>query len=249
MIAYALVIGLALTSQLSAADGRYPLPGAGQSGTDLAITPLGSDTTPAGNPPGDGPRSPFNATSPPATGGATSPGSGATSPPAAAPNPLRNSPPAGGTPPRTLPILGDTQPITDTNSNRTTPAVYGVPAKPAGRTPSGLMRAMLVAPTDSRLRGQPVSLVEVIGGARSRADQTQRVEAYWDLCSSVADYYLGLLEQEELQRYIQRGVQGWDRVRHRYAEPYSDVAAGGAGLANAFGELHGPRRRLLAVAD
>ena len=71
---------------------------------------------------------------------------------------------------------------------------------------------MLVAPASSQLRGQPVSLVEVIGGARSRSDQTQRVEAYWDLCSSVADYYLGLHEREELQRYIQRGVQGWDRV-------------------------------------
>jgi hypothetical protein len=33
-----------------------------------------------------------------------------------------------------------------------------------------------------------------------RLDQTQRIEAYWDLCSSVADYYLGLREQDELQK-------------------------------------------------
>jgi hypothetical protein len=45
-------------------------------------------------------------------------------------------------------------------------------------------------------------LADVVAGAASRAEQTQRVEAYWDLCSSVADYYLGLREQDELRRLI-----------------------------------------------
>jgi hypothetical protein len=42
--------------------------------------------------------------------------------------------------------------------------------------------------------------MEVVAGGQSRSDQALRVEAYWDLCSSVADYYLGVLEQQELQR-------------------------------------------------
>jgi hypothetical protein len=63
-----------------------------------------------------------------------------------------------------------------------------------------MMRAMLTPPRDSRLGGPPVTLESVVASAASRAEQTQRVEAYWDLCSSVADYYLGLREQEELRR-------------------------------------------------
>jgi hypothetical protein len=43
-------------------------------------------------------------------------------------------------------------------------------------------------------------LAEVVAGGQSRSDQSQRIEAYWDLCSSVADYYLGVREQQELQR-------------------------------------------------
>ena len=70
-----------------------------------------------------------------------------------------------------------------------------------------MMRAMLSPPGGTQLRGQPVSLMEVIGGARTRGEQTQRVDAYWDLCSSVADYYLGLREQEELRKFAHRYVQ------------------------------------------
>jgi hypothetical protein len=59
---------------------------------------------------------------------------------------------------------------------------------------------MLAAPPGNQLRGEQVRLIEVISTGGSRTDQTQRVEAYWDLCSSVADYYLGLREQEELRK-------------------------------------------------
>ena len=69
-----------------------------------------------------------------------------------------------------------------------------------GMKPSSMMRAMLTPPTGSQLTGQPVKLDEVVAGATSRMDQSQRIEAYWDLCSSVADYYLGVREQDELQR-------------------------------------------------
>jgi hypothetical protein len=77
------------------------------------------------------------------------------------------------------------------------------------------MRDMLKPPRDSRLAGQPVSLAEIISGASTREEQTQRIEAYWDLCSSVADYYLGLREQEELRQlraYVPRVGPTWQQA-------------------------------------
>ena len=62
-----------------------------------------------------------------------------------------------------------------------------------------MMQAMLTPPRDSQLRGEPVRLVDVVSSGRTRNEQTQRIEAYWDLCSSVADYYLSVREQEELR--------------------------------------------------
>jgi hypothetical protein len=62
------------------------------------------------------------------------------------------------------------------------------------------MRSLLTPPVQSRLAGQPVTLAEVVSIGQSRAEQALGVEAYWDLCSGVADYYLGLREQQELQR-------------------------------------------------
>jgi hypothetical protein len=79
-----------------------------------------------------------------------------------------------------------------------------------------MMRAMLLnAPQNSQLRGQPVSLMEAIDGARNRAEQTERVSAYWDMCSSVADYYLGLREQDELRKlhtYAQQAGPAWSQA-------------------------------------
>ena len=59
---------------------------------------------------------------------------------------------------------------------------------------------MLTPPPGARLPGQPLTLTDVVAGGQTRSEQTLRVEAYWDLCSSVADYYLGVREQQELQR-------------------------------------------------
>jgi hypothetical protein len=59
---------------------------------------------------------------------------------------------------------------------------------------------MLAPPNGALLAGRPITLTEVVAGGQSRSDQALRVEAYWDLCSSVADYYLSVHEQQELQR-------------------------------------------------
>src|SRR4029078_8167667 len=65
------------------------------------------------------------------------------------------------------------------------------PAQPAAASPAAtLLQSMLMAPRDSQLRGEPVSLMQAVSSGRTRSEQTQRVDAYWDLCSSVADYYL-----------------------------------------------------------
>jgi len=62
-----------------------------------------------------------------------------------------------------------------------------------------MMQAMLTPPRNSQLPGDSVRLVEVVSTGRTRNEQTQRIEAYWDLCSSVADYYLSVREQDELR--------------------------------------------------
>jgi hypothetical protein len=82
------------------------------------------------------------------------------------------------------------------------------------------MRAILTPPAGSRLSGSSISLADAVATAASRADQTARIEAYWDLCSSVADYYLGVREQEELQRMrirIQRVDPSWQQAETEMA--------------------------------
>jgi hypothetical protein len=66
--------------------------------------------------------------------------------------------------------------------------------------PSELMRAILAPPGTARLTGHEVSLGEVVAGAASRGVQSLRIDVYWDLSACVADYYLGLREQDELRR-------------------------------------------------
>jgi hypothetical protein len=139
-------------------------------------------------------------------------------PPQEAAAPARQSPPLGSTrravsPPP--PITSSITPPAD-DAPTTTPQDFDYeksltrPDTPAVRTnsdaakteikPSARMRAMLTAPSGSRITGRPVRLEEALAGASSRQDQAQRIDAYWDLCSSVADYYLGVREQDELQR-------------------------------------------------
>jgi hypothetical protein len=168
-------------------------------------------------------------------------------------NSSRGAPPANSPPPRTLPLLdGDTRPISDADLSRPTATAYEVsPTQPtgtaasnaAGLSPSAMMRAMLSPVNGSQLRGQPIALVEVVTGAQSRGEQTERVETYWDLCSSVADYYLGLREQVELQRYVQRGGQAWDQfeleMRNRTGTAQRAVLASQLRLASLMGRGSG----------
>jgi hypothetical protein len=246
MIADALIVGLALSSQLSATDSRYPIPAAGQPG---ASAPPAAGNS-AGNA-SDTSRSAFE------TAG-TVPGANRNTndmfaPAGGEPNSLRGSPPATSTPPRTLPLLdNDTRPISAADSSRPTATAYEVsPNQPvgtaspngAGLSPSAMMRAMLNPLSGSQLRGQPVALVEVVTGARSRGEQTERVETYWDLCSSVADYYLGLREQDELRRYVQRGGQAWDQfeleMRNRTGTAQRAALASQLRLASMMGRGSG----------
>src|SRR4029434_10295396 len=62
-----------------------------------------------------------------------------------------------------------------------------------------LMQAMLTPPRDGQLHRESARLVDVVRSGSTRNEQTQRIEAYWDLCSSVADYYLSVREQDELR--------------------------------------------------
>ncbi len=133
------------------------------------------------------------------------------------------SPPPAFAPPRKVPST--TAPAVKSPATTAEDYGYGMPASrspastapppPArgtntstetGVKPAAMMRSMQTVPAGTRLTGRPVRLAEVVGGASSRQQQSQRVEAYWDLCSSVADYYLSVREQDELQR-LRSGVQ------------------------------------------
>ena len=193
-----IVVGLALTSQTGGADQRYPPPGV--AGQPAATTPSGNAAATGGAGNTVQPLQPLQ----PLNGGsrspATSPGGG-----------MYNRAPASGFSGQRTPSVnsggspsgsashspqfgnpGQAPPVTKSNEP---------PAAPQPPSPTvELMQAIMSPPSGTQLRGEPVRLVDVIGSGRTRYDQTQRVEAYWDLSSSVADYYLGLREQEELRK-------------------------------------------------
>ncbi|MCA9240104.1 MAG: hypothetical protein KDA37_07895 [Planctomycetales bacterium] len=151
---------------------------------------------------------------------------------------LEDSLPASGAPPMpggfnglpatnggasTAPPLPTAAPMPRLPAATTTPSAptrdYGRPAAsvlstpPAASTdsrvsPTALMRGMLRAPSGSRLSGEAVKMEEVIGSGSSRSAQTQRINAYWDLCSSITDYYLGMAEAAELSWRQQSGGGG-----------------------------------------
>lgn len=205
MFLSAWMIGLALLGQVSGGSGRYPA----ASGTNPFSqgTPASS---PANNATGNGAATGFAPmVETPAQGVGPAPGTGTqVTPSTRAANPY-NSPSSspvgvGGTYPP--PGVGGQQGLPSSgNPWQTTGASASVASSAAnatgGLTPSGTMRAMLlVAPGGSQLPGTTISLADAVASASSREDQSERVEAYWDLCSSVADYYLGVREQGELVR-------------------------------------------------
>jgi hypothetical protein len=92
--------------------------------------------------------------------------------------------------------------------------------------PSELMKSVLEPPPGAQLTGAPITLGEAVRDARSRQDQTQRAQAYWDLSAAVADYYLALLEATELE-VLRQGITAphkqWD-VRQREAQTRTEAA-------------------------
>src|SRR5204863_451025 len=116
---------------------------------------------------------------------------------------------------QTNPLIGPNGPPPNVGKSAPPPAYPGQNAFTNGsaitqQPPSKsavMMQAMLTPPRDSQLRGESVRLVDVVSSGRTRNEQTQRVEAYWDLCSSVADYYLSLREQEELRGLTSAAAQ------------------------------------------
>lgn len=151
-------------------------------------------------------------------------GQGAAPVPAAATGGLPASPPPAGIAP-----LGGSQPFGGaaaaplaTPPAATPPVSPSVqPARPAQQEPFAppaaarsnvssrayradeLMKGMMRGPTNAPLSGTPVRLEQVIATASDRSEQTRRIYAYWDLCSAVADYYLGLAESLELNNQNQ----------------------------------------------
>lgn len=121
------------------------------------------------------------------------------------------APPRTNTPPADV---GRSQPVSPPNtytpsSSYTSPP----PAQTNDRTAQtvqyaeSLIKASLTAPASSQLAGDRVSLADVVSAAGSRSGQSEAIDAYWDLCSAVADYYLSLHEQSELGRLAGRSGQ------------------------------------------
>jgi hypothetical protein len=92
-----------------------------------------------------------------------------------------------------------------------------------------MMKQMLNPPPGSQLTGTPTTLLDAVAGARTRHEQAHRVEAYWDLCSSVADYYLGVREQDEFRQLPSKLPQATAVLQQAQAE--FDVRLGTSKLA------------------
>src|SRR6476646_10652269 len=192
MFSSLIVVALTLASQPGGADPRDPAGNPGQpattsaapSGAPATLTPLTNPSSPAANA--------ASRTSPPPSG--TSPYT-----PSQPPNfssqpttPAFNSDAA----PRGT---GQVQPPPGYPSQKSFPTNDAASAQQPPSRSAIMMQAMLTPPRNSQLPGDSVRLVEVVSSGRTRNEQTQRVEAYWDLCASVADYYLSVREQDELR--------------------------------------------------
>jgi hypothetical protein len=133
----------------------------------------------------------------------------------AAPHTNQNTPPRSNTAPPTGSTYSPSRPpsFNTPPPNSVRPLSPAYPMRPGLTTNNSsatqpqsksaiLMQAMLTRPAASQLSGDSVRLIDVITTGQTRNEQTQRIEAYWDLCSSVADYYLSVREQEELNALI-----------------------------------------------
>jgi hypothetical protein len=187
------VVAFMLAGQLTGANERYEAGAAGQSsatstapgGSPGSITPLTNLNTPPAN------AATQNATPPPSTSpyAPTRPPDFSSQPTTPAIQPL-------GTPPNT----GQSQPPPSYPRQNNLSVNDSSTGQHQSLSKSAMMmQTMMTPPRGSQLGGEPVRLVDVVSTGRTRDEQTQRIEAYWDLCSSVADYYLSVREQEELR--------------------------------------------------
>lgn len=111
-------------------------------------------------------------------------------------NPLRSqsqpaTPPVNSTPPRNTapPARTSTPPASTTPANRLTKI----------EKPAKLLENLVKPKSDRALRGTPLTLADAVASSRSRQQQSQRVAMYWDLSHRVADYYLTVREELDLQ--------------------------------------------------
>src|SRR5258705_13134151 len=192
MFSSIVVVALTLASQLGGASERYLGSTTGQ--------PAATNNTPNSAPP---PLAPLNSSAPPATNGPPRNSTSSQSSNPYTPTRPSNFSSQPATPPMTsngaAPNVGQ-QPPSSYQSPQN--GFLGNNSASAQQPPSKsavMMQAMLTPPRDSQLRGESVRLVDVISSGRTRNEQTQRIEAYWDPCSSAADYYLSLRQQEELR--------------------------------------------------
>ncbi len=144
-------------------------------------------------------------------------------------NPLSNTRPSGKTAQATVlqeqppyRSRGQQQPAASL-PNSTPPSqplpsnqLAAAPEATAKNKPSQLIRSFLKPPTTERLTGQPLTLAEAIQLATSRSEQTRIVEAYWNLSTTTANYYLALREVTALQTLRQgilRPSAEWEQAR------------------------------------
>jgi hypothetical protein len=192
MFSSLIVVSLTLAGQVGGASPRYLESGTGQ--------PSATNTSPASAPNSLAPLN--NPSSPPASG------TNKNAAPAPSTSPYSPSRPPNFSSQPTTPAINSNVAPPNLGQSQPPPSYPAQNSFPSNDLASGqqslsksavMMQAMLTPPRDSQLRGELVRLVEVVSSGRTRNEQTQRIEAYWDLCSSVADYFLSVREQEELR--------------------------------------------------
>ena len=91
--------------------------------------------------------------------------------------------------------LGATPPSTiSQQSAAVEPRLKEQPAE----SPTTLIEGFGKAPVSDKLVGTPLSLASVLTGAATRAEQSERVEAYWELSRAILEYNLAVREKTEL---------------------------------------------------
>ena len=136
-----------------------------------------------------------------------------------------------------LPTMGQPamgQPV-EKNPLRSAAPAATLPAPPLSRPPQQqapqagltkvtqageLLRSLAKTVGREKLSGTPLLLAEAIQNARSRAEQTRRVNLYWELSRAVTDYHLASLEELELQSLrsgLTQAGQAWSAAQQAAA--------------------------------